>query len=77
MSSPSSDLRINDHSSLLNANVISKDDLKKYEVDTLIQKAGGFGRLQWFLMLFAIVGSQGFSYFMYNFAFLELVPMVL
>ena len=77
MSSPSSDLRINDHSSLLNANVISKDDLKKYEIDTLMQKAGGFGRLQWFLMLFAIVASQGFSYFMYNFAFLELVPMVL
>ena len=77
MSSPSLNVRINDHRSLIDSSLIDKDDLKKYELDTLIQIAGGFGRLQWFLMIYSIVASQGFNYFMYNFAYLELVPNIL
>ena len=77
MSSPSLDDRINDHRSLLDLDLIDKDDLKKYELDTLIQTAGGFGRLQWFLMIYVIIASQGFTYFMFNFAYLELVPKIL
>ena len=77
MSDSNSDLIINDSWSLLNTNQIGKEDLKRYEIDTLIQKAGGFGLLQWWLMFYAIIASQGINYFMFNFQFLELVPSVL
>ena len=69
--------RIDDNSSLLDENLISKDDLKRYDIETLIQKAGGFGRLQWLLLIYAIFAAQGINYFMYNFAYLELMPSIL
>ena len=44
------------------------------DIDQAIDKAGGFGKLQWLMILFATIGYQGVNFFVYNLAFLELIP---
>ena len=72
-------LILNDHSDVVEDDhmPISQDDLRKYSIDTLLQKAGGFGRMQWCIIIFIFVSNQGFNFFSYNFAYLELVPSLL
>ncbi|CAI2362935.1 unnamed protein product [Moneuplotes crassus] len=58
---------------------INKSDLtsstpETLNIEQLIEKAGGFGRLQWIMLLYAVIAKQGASFFMYNLAYLELVP---
>lgn len=45
-----------------------------YDINDLITKAGGFGRLQWLLLVFTMLTYQGINFFIYNLAFLELMP---
>lgn len=52
-------------------------DGRGYDIDQLINKAGGFGRMQWILLSFAICSYQGLNFFLYNFAYLELVPRLM
>ena len=66
-----------DHESEHDEGKISQSDLKNYEIGTLIQKAGGFGKLQWLIILFGIIADQGINYFIFTIAYLELVPSVL
>ena len=78
--SESYDLIQNDRSdNILNSETeyISQDELKRYDVDALIDKAGGFGRMQWWIIIFAFITNQGFNNFSYNFVYLELVPSLL
>ena len=77
--SETSNTIVNDYSDELQSTseYITEDELRTYDIDTLLQKAGGFGRMQWWIMIFVFIGSQGFNCFIYNFAYLELVPLVL
>ncbi|CAI2363647.1 unnamed protein product [Moneuplotes crassus] len=43
-------------------------------IDECICRAGGFGRFQWMMMLYAPIARQGVSFFVYSLSFLELVP---
>ena len=43
-------------------------------INQLIEKAGGFGKLQWLVLCFAILSYNGINFFVYNLAFLELMP---
>jgi len=45
-----------------------------FDIEQAIQRAGGFGRQQWLMLLFASFGYQGINFFIYNLAYLELVP---
>lgn len=45
-------------------------------IDQLIVKAGGFGKLQWLVLCFALLSYNGINFFVYNLAFLELVPQL-
>ncbi|CAI2363436.1 unnamed protein product [Moneuplotes crassus] len=47
---------------------------KALSVDECIQRAGGFGRFQWVLMLWAGLARQGVSFYFYTLAYSELVP---
>ena len=58
-------------------NTIVESDLKQYNIDSLIDLAGGFGKMQWWIMFFTFTSNQGFCYFSENFAYLELVPSIL
>lgn len=56
---------------------LSENDLEFHEIDDLINKAGGFGKMQYMILIFALLASQGLNYFVYSLAYLELVPSVL
>ncbi|CAI2363843.1 unnamed protein product [Moneuplotes crassus] len=47
---------------------------EKLTIDECLQKAGGFGRLRWAMLVYAILAKQGTSYFIFALAFLELMP---
>ena len=59
------------------SDAIGQNDLQSYDIDTLIHKAGGFGRIQWLIMIFGIIADQGLNFFLWNIAYLELVPSIL
>lgn len=52
------------------------DDIDSHDIDDLIIKAGGFGKMQWIIMLAAIILYQGIGSVVYNLAYLELVPYI-
>ena len=54
-------------------NSFEKED-KPLNIDECIDKAGGFGKLQWLLLIYAIIARQGVSFFLFNLPFSELVP---
>ena len=64
------------NSDLSDPKYITEADLKKYTVNTLLEKAGGFGRMQWLLIMYSSFATQGINYFFFNFAYLELVPLI-
>jgi len=39
--------------------------------------SGGFGRMQWLILIFAVIAYQGINIFVYNMAFLELMPKLM
>ena len=52
----------------------SDDKLQGYDINELIEQAGGFGKYQILLNIFGCIAYQGISFVIYNLAFLELVP---
>ena len=52
----------------------SDDKLQGYDINQLIEQAGGFGKYQILLNIFGCIAYQGISFVIYNLAFLELVP---
>ena len=51
--------------------------LKKYDAEYLIEKSGGWGRMQLICFIFTIIAYQGPNYYAYCLAYLELVPRLL
>ncbi|CAI2364771.1 unnamed protein product [Moneuplotes crassus] len=49
-------------------------EVQSLTIEQLIQKAGGFGRFQWAMMIFGGLARQGATFFFYTLAYLELVP---
>ena len=45
-----------------------------YNIDEWIDKAGGFGKLQWIMIFYALFAFQGINFYIYNLSLLELVP---
>lgn len=45
-----------------------------WDVDELIEQAGGFGRMQWLGIFLATISLHGVGFFIYNLGLLELVP---
>ena len=72
-------IAINDHSDVDDDQHqhITQEELKRYDIDVLLDKAGGFGRMQLMIIIFVFISNQGFNFFSYNFAYLELVPSLL
>ena len=66
----------NDQSHILlgNFDTTSDENLEGQDIDQLINKAGGFGRFQWLILLFASVAYSGVNFYIYNLAYLQLVP---
>ena len=52
----------------------SDDGLVGYDINNLIDQAGGFGKYQVLLMILGAIAYPGINFFVYNLAFLELVP---
>jgi len=45
-----------------------------YSIDQSLEKAGGFGRFQWLMLIYVAIAYQGTSFFISNLAYLELIP---
>jgi MFS family permease len=52
-------------------------ELDIYDIDDLFEKSGGFGKMQWLIVIFTILSYQGINFYIYNLAFLELMPKLL
>ena len=52
----------------------SDNRLQGYDINQLIDQAGGFGRYQILLIVLGGIAYPGINFFIYNLAFLELVP---
>ena len=51
--------------------------LKNESVDSLLIRAGGWGPLQFKSLFFSMLAVQGVNVYVYNFAYFELLPMLL
>ena len=51
--------------------------IPKHAIDTMMEKSGGFGRMQVLTMMFAFLVFQGTNFYIANLAYLELVPRLL
>ena len=60
-----------------NSSKITQEQLQSYNIEELMQKAGGFGCMQWLLLLYVLICGEGINIFAFTFAYLELVPKVL
>ena len=48
-----------------------------HDVNSILEKAGGFGKFQFFTMLAVILWNQGVGFFLFGLPFLELVPKLM
>ena len=58
-------------------NIIYEIELDQNEAEFYIEKAGGWGRMQYLCFLFLFLSFHGPNYYAYNLAYLELVPRLL
>ena len=64
----------NEQSLLSRSSLTSDDEIIRHDINDLLEKAGGFGRFQWLVILYSGVFYHGMNFFIYNLAYLELVP---
>ena len=50
------------------------ENLETQDINQLLLKAGGFGRFQKLLLLYATIAYWGINFYIYNLAYLQLVP---
>ena len=51
-------------------------DIEGYNANELLEKAGGFGKFQWLLMLYSVLTTSGVNFYIVSLPYLELTPLL-
>ena len=52
----------------------NQDDPIDKDISQLLEEAGGFGLFQWLIILYSAIAYHGQNFYVFNLAYLELVP---
>ena len=53
------------------------EDQLRIDQDQIFDITGGFGKFQWLLLAYATIAYSGINFYVYNFAYLQLVPALM